>query len=271
MTFLLIVLIIVCLYLLALRGRTGHTVLSRLRSYKYAHRGLHNLSEGIPENSLKGFDLACRHGYGSELDVHLLSDGGLAIMHDSDLSRTTGREGKIEDLTVSRLTEYHLQNTEETIPTLNEVLETVGGRTPLIIELKTMDGNAEKLCETTCALLDGYRGLFCLESFDPRCILWLKKHRPELVRGQLAENSLHLKDSRVPFPLRFIMTFDLCNFLSRPDFIAYDFKTRRNLSNFLCRRLWGIAGVSWTLRSREDYDTAVSEDWIPIFEGFRPE
>lgn len=270
MTVLLIILILAGLYLLALRGRTGHMTLERLRGYKYAHRGLHNLSEGIPENSLKGFDLACQHGYGSELDVHLLADGGLGIMHDSNLQRTTGCEGRMEDLTVADLSGYHLQGTEQTIPTLNEVLQTVNGRTPLIIELKTTGGNAEKLCETTCALLDGYKGLFCLESFDPRCILWLKKHRPELVRGQLSENSLPLRNTRVPLPLRFVMTADLANFLTRPDFIAYDFKTRKNLSNFLCRRLWGIAGVSWTLRSREDYETAVQEGWIPIFEGFRP-
>lgn len=270
MTILLILLILAGLYLLALRGRTGHTVLERLRGFKYAHRGLHNLSEGVPENSLAGFRLACEHGYGSELDVHLLADGGLGIMHDSNLSRTTGREGKMEELTVAELKQYHLQGTEQTIPTLNEVLETVAGRTPLIIELKTSGSNAAKLCETTCALLDGYHGLYCLESFDPRCTIWLRRHRPDLVRGQLSENSLWMKHSGVPFPLRFAMTCNLSNFLGRPDFIAYDFRTRRTLGNFLSRRFWGIAGVSWTLRSRDDYDTAVSEGWIPIFEGFRP-
>jgi hypothetical protein len=32
-----------------------------------------------------------------------------------------------------------------------------------------------------------------------------------------------------------------------------------------------MAGVSWTVISQEEFDTAVSEGWIPIFEGFRPD
>lgn len=269
MTILLFVLIIVGLYLLAMRGRTSHPGLEQLRGWKYAHRGLHNLKEGVPENSLEAFRLAKEHGYGSELDVHLLADGGLGVMHDSKLQRTTGCEGKMEDLTVPQLSSYHLQGTEQTIPTLQQVLEIVDGRTPLIIELKT-DNNAAQLCRTVCELLDTYQGVFCLESFDPRCTIWLKKHRPELIRGQLAENALHAKEPKIPWILRFIMAFQLSNFLSRPDFIAYDYKTRKNLSNFLCCRLWGVQGVSWTLHTQEEFDTAVSEGWLPIFENIRP-
>lgn len=269
MTVLLIALIVVGLYLLAMRGRTGHPGLEQLQGWKYAHRGLHNLKEGIPENSLEAFRLAVEHGYGAELDVHLLADGGLGVMHDSKLQRTTGREGKMENLTVAQLGNYHLQGTEHTIPTLQQVLETVNGKIPLIIELKT-DENAAQLCETVCKLLDTYRGVFCLESFDPRCTIWLRKHRPDLIRGQLAENALHMKEPKIPWILRFIMAFQLSNFLGRPDFIAYEFKARKNLSNFLCRKLWDIQGVSWTLRTQEEYDTAVSEGWLPIFENIRP-
>lgn len=269
MTILLIALVIVGLYLLAMRGRTGHPGLEQLQGWKYAHRGLHDLEHGVPENSLEAFRLAIEHGYGAELDVHLLADGGLGVMHDSNLHRTTGCDGKMEDLTTAQLEDYHLQGTEQTIPTLQQVLETVDGETPLIIELKTAE-NADKLCETVCKLLDTYHGVFCLESFDPRCTIWLRKNRPDLIRGQLAENALHDKESKIPWLLRFAMTYELSNFLGRPDFIAYDFKTRNNLSNFLCRKLWDIQGVSWTLRTQEEYDTAVEEGWLPIFEKIRP-
>ena len=269
MTILLLALIVVGLYLLAMRGRTGHPGLGQLQGWSYAHRGLHNLAEGVPENSLEAFRLAAAHGYGSELDVHLLADGGLGVMHDSNRQRTTGCEGKMEDLTVAQLSNYHLQGTEQTIPTLQQVLETIDGKAPLIIELKT-DENAAQLCETVCKLLDTYRGIFCLESFDPRCTIWLRKHRPDLIRGQLAENKLHDRDSKLPWIMRFVMAYDLSNFLGRPDFVAYDFGTRSNLSKFLCRKLWDIQGVSWTIRTREDFDTAVAEGWLPIFESIRP-
>ena len=270
MTISLILLVLVGLYLLALRGRSGHPGMEELLEWKYAHRGLHDIEQGVPENSLEAFRLAAEHGYGAELDVHLLKDGNLGVMHDSLLKRTTGQEGRMEDLTEGELGAYHLQNTDCTIPTLRQVLDTVDGRTPLIIELKTVESNGDALCRRVMEELKDYPGLYCLESFDPRCIIWLKKHHPELIRGQLAEDSLRLTEPKVPFFLRFVMTFHLANFLSRPDFIAYQFETRSNLSNFLCRKLWGIQGVSWTLRSQTDYDTAVEEGWLPIFEGFRP-
>ena len=70
-----IILILAILYLLALRGRSGHPGVEKLRGWNYTHRGLH--SPGVPENSLAAFRAAVDHGYGSEFDVHLLKDGGL--------------------------------------------------------------------------------------------------------------------------------------------------------------------------------------------------
>lgn len=255
------------LYVLAVRGRTGHPGLAALRGWNYAHRGLHG--NGVPENSLKAFRLAVEHGYGAEFDVHLLADGGLAVIHDSKLKRTTGAEGRVEDLTTAQLKEYRLEGTDECIPTFREVLDVFDGKTPLIIELKAEE-NAAALCDAVCRALEGYQGVYCLESFDPRCILWLKKHRPDLIRGQLAENSLRNPQSRLPWILKVILSFHLENFLTLPDFIAYDFPTRENLSNQICRRLWKVQGVVWTLRSQADHDTALKEGWIPIFEHYLP-
>ena len=255
-------------YLLALKGRTGHPGLSELRGWNYAHRGLH--SEGVPENSLAAFRAAVENGYGAELDVHLLRDGGLAVIHDSKLLRTTGKEGVVEDLTVEDLKNFPLEGTSETIPTFREVLEVFAGKTPLIIELKPEGGNHAALCEAACKAMEGYEGIWCMESFDPRCVLWLKQNRPDIIRGQLAENSLKYPKNKLPLPLKVVLSFHLENFLCKPDFIAYDFPTRKNLSNTLCRRLWKMESVSWTLRSPEDHAAAEAEHWIPIFEHYKP-
>ena len=65
--------------------------------------------------------------------------------------------------------------------------------------------------------------------------------------------------------------FYLLNFTCVPDFIAYKYADRNStISNALCRKLWKAQGVSWTLKTKEEYDTAVTEGWLPIFEGFRP-
>lgn len=254
-------------YVLSLRGRKGHPGLKKLRGWNYAHRGLHG--EGRAENSLSAFRAAVEHGYGAELDVHLLKDGGLAVIHDSQLKRTTGQEGRVEDLTTEELKNYRLEGTEDTIPTFREVLDTFDGKTPLIIELKA-ENNVEPLCEAAVKAMEGYEGIWCMESFDPRCVYWLKKHHPEVIRGQLAENSLHNPKSKLPIPLKVMLTFHLENFLTKPDFVAYDYGTRKNLSNELCRKLWGLEGVSWTLRTPEEHETALKEGWIPIFEHYKP-
>lgn len=251
-----------------LHGRAGHPDLPRLRGWNYAHRGLHG--QGRPENSMSAFKAALKHGYGIELDIHLLKDGNLAVIHDSNLKRTTGCEGRVEDLTTEELTNYHLEGTEETIPTFRQVLELFAGKAPLIIELKPVDGNHAALAAAACDMLESYEGLFCMESFDPRCVEWLKRNHPKIIRGQLTEYFVE-SDKTLPPPLRFALSHNLLNFMGRPDFVAYRFSHRkRTPTNWICQNLLGIQGVSWTLKNQQEHDTALSEGLIPIFEDYKP-
>ena len=263
-----ILLLLFILFCLSLMGRTGHPGLKSLRGWNYAHRGLHG--NGLPENSMAAFKAALDHGYGIELDIHLLADGNLAVIHDSALKRTTGQDGNVEDLTTEQLVNYELEGTEETIPTFRQLLDLYDGKAPLIVELKPVKGNHAALCEAACKMLDSYNGVYCLESFDPRCIHWLKKNRPDLIRGQLTEDFVHNTKSPLHPVLKFILTHQLENFLCRPDFIADKFRDRKTISMTLCKKLWKLETVTWTLVSKEEYDTAVAEGWIPIFENFIP-
>lgn len=268
LTLLALPLIGLLLWFLAIRGRSGHPKLSQLRLWSYAHRGLHG--SGLPENSMAAFRAALEAGYGIELDVHLLADGSLAVIHDSKLLRTTGKEGVVEDLRAGDLKHYHLEGTTETIPTFREVLELFAGKAPMVVELKVHKNNAAALCDAVCKLLDEYDILYCMESFDPRCLLWLKKHRPQIVRGQLTENYFKTKGAKLPFLLKWILSSNLGNCLTKPDFVAYRYEDRDHTrsNRYLVKHM---AGVSWTLRTPEEYDTAVKEGWIVIFEAFRPE
>jgi len=259
--------ILITAYVLSMRGRTGHTGLSELRGWKYAHRGLHG--DGAPENSLEAFRRAVDAGYGAELDVHLLADGELAVIHDSRLMRTTGREGCVEELTADNLRGYKLEGTDYTIPLFRDVLNVFKGKTPLIIELKSAGKNIEKLCGATCELLDTYTGVYCVESFDPRCVRWFRENRPDIIRGQLTEDYFKVT-SKLPFVVKFIMKHQMLNFWTMPDFIAYRYADRKTVSNDICRKVWKLQGVSWTLKNQQELDTAVSEAWIPIFEDFEP-
>ena len=255
------------LYVLLIMGRKGHSGLEKLKGWNYAHRGLHG--NGIPENSMQAFRLALEKGYGIELDVHLMRDGNLAVIHDASLKRTAGADVLIEDLSAEDLAHYYLEGTQEKIPLFREVLDLYAGKAPLIVELKAEKGNAAALTDATCKMLDDYDGAYCLESFDPRCILWLRKNRPELIRGQLSENWLR-STLRLPWILKLILTFHLENVFLYPDFISYKFEHRRTFGTDLCRKIWGVQGVTWTLKTQKELDEAVKEGWIPIFEGFEP-
>ena len=99
---------------------------------------------------------------------------------------------------------------------------------------------------------------------------WLKKNRPNLIRGQLTENFFKTRND-LPDHLRFLMTHNLTHVLSTPDFVAYKFAHRKDSPlTWVCRNIWHCQGVAWTLRTPQEYDTAVKEGWIPIFEGFEP-
>lgn len=255
------------LYLWCLKGRTGQPGLSQLRQWKYAHRGLHDANK--PENSMAAFRAAVEAGYGVELDIHLLRDGNLAVIHDSSLQRTAGADVRVEDLATEDVSQYYLAGTGETIPQFQQVLELFAGRAPIIVELKVVDNNHAALCQAACRLLDSYQGPYCVESFDPRVVAWFRKHRPDVIRGQLSENWMGRKHP-VPAILRWILTYHISNVYTRPDFIAYKFADRKVFGTEICRKLWKLQGVSWTLKTPEQYAIAVEEGWIPIFEGFQP-
>lgn len=266
---LLVLLALDLLFTLALRCRKGHPKWELLKKYRYAHRGFHD-KPVIPENSLPAFRRAIEHGFGAELDVHLLKDGTLAVFHDSDLRRCANVDGQIEDLTLEELKQLRLEGTDEQIPTFDEVLALFESATPLIIELKTARGNHHALAKAVCERLDTYKGEFCIESFDPFALIDVKKLRPEICRGQLSMN--FCKDSSgLPFYKCVIAGNILLNFLTRPDFIAYKFEDRKGLSSALCRTLWGIQEVSWTIRQKEDLLEAEQAGSIGIFECFDPD
>jgi len=255
------------LYVLSTQGRTGHPGLEALKGWKYAHRGLHD--EVLPENSMAAFRAALEKGYGIELDIHLMKDGNLAVIHDTSLKRTAGADVKITDLTAEDLINYPLGGTEETIPLFSQVLELFAGKAPLIIELKS-DGNAPELVATAIKAMAGYEGPYCMESFDPRCVCELRKQAPQIIRGQLTMDYFKEEKSTLPKAVKWILTQHAENILTMPDFVACRFSDRNTLGSRIARKFWGIQGVTWTLKTQKELDQAVAENWLPIFEDFIP-
>lgn len=267
---LVILILAVCgLWIFAQRCRRGHEAWPKLRRFRYAHRGYHN-KPTVPENSMAAFRAAVEHGWGAELDVHLMKDGNLAVIHDASLKRTAGADVLIEDLTKADLANYVLEESFEPIPLLEHVLAVFEGKTPLIIELKSENGNHAALSEAVAKMLDKYPGDYCIESFDPRVVAWFAKHRPNVCRGQLSQNFLNT-DHNLSRSTKFVLTNLLMNLLACPDFVAYKFDDRKNFGVSLCRKLWKPVEVAWTIRKKEDMETAEAEGKLVIFEHFDPE
>ena len=244
--------------------------LEKLRRWNYAHRGLHDIEKGIPENSLLAFRLAKEAGYAIELDVHISKDGKLVVEHDDTLLRTCGSSLTIEENDWNAISSLHLENTDERLPLLEEVLSLIDGQVPLLIEAKVAKGSSNRLAAALTTLLEHYQGPYCIESFDPRPLLWLKRNAPHIIRGQLAAHVI--KDGAKVSPLTdFALANLLVHLLSRPHFIAYSYKDRKNFSFRLCRALFGTPIFFWTVRDEAAAAIAKKAQATPIFESVIPD
>lgn len=259
-------LIAVYVFLIFPSGRRKKTEEFFAGQSKYAHRGLHG--EGVPENSLAAFELACKNGYGIELDVHVTADDKLVVFHDDTLSRMCGVDEKTESKTLAELQALTLGGTGEHIPSFREVLDLVDGRVPLVVEIKGTSMKNMRVCELTAEMLDGYAGKYCIEAFNPIFVAWWKKNRGHVVRGQLS-NKMKKGDSGQSPLVNFLLTNLMLSVLARPDFVAYCAGNRNQLSFRLSRAL-GAYPVGWTIRTEKDIEDCKGAFKAIIFENVRP-
>ena len=222
-----IVLFVLYLFLVAPRmcGKPDRTP---LYGVLYAHRGLFDNQTNAPENSLPAFRKAVEAGYGIELDVQLSKDGIPVVFHDASLKRMCGIDGNVWEYDLKELQQMKLAGSDATIPTFEEVLNVIDGKVPLIIEYK-LDVAQTKVCELANEMLSHYKGVYCIECFHPLALLWYRKHRPDIVRGQLCME--YWKEEKYRGNLLFLLlSYLVTNVATRPDFIAYQHSDPSNLS-----------------------------------------
>lgn len=264
---LLIILFLLYLFLVfpGLR-RHGDRVL--MKGMYVAHRGLHSREIGAPENTMNAFLLAKKMGFCIELDIHLTKDGEVVVFHDDTTGRLCPENLAIEETLLQKLKELQIDGTDQTIPTLKEVLDLVDGQVPLLIEFKCVRGNSAALCAAAEKVLSGYTGKYMIQSFYPPVLWWYRQHRREICRGQLSRNFLvHEKaDRKLPNVLSGWLLF---NFLARPDFISYDVQDVGCLALGVCKLL-GAFTAGWTIRTdaqlaavKPHFDTYIFEHILP--------
>lgn len=226
-----------------------------------AHRGLHD--EESPENSLSAFEKAIQKGYVIELDVQQIADGTVVVFHDSSLSRLTGQDGYLKNLIQEDLSACYLGGTKETIPTLQQALDLIDGRTPIIIEIKNTL-KVGSLESATLEILKNYKGQFAIMSFNPYVLSWFKENAPEILRGQL---SAFFKKDKLSLIKKVVLKKMLLNKVAQPNFIAYE---AEHLPNRYVRKFNNLPLLAWTVRSQEEYMRVVKYCDNIIFENFEP-
>ncbi|MBE9098515.1 glycerophosphodiester phosphodiesterase family protein [Vacuolonema iberomarrocanum] len=231
-----------------------------------AHRGLHNDSDA-PENSLKAFGYALEQGYPIELDLNLLSDGNLAVFHDKDLVRMTGAAGTIHEQDSETIKKLKLSNTEEYIPLLDEVLELVNGKVPILIEIKN-EGEVGELEQTLLNKLSSYSGEYAIQSFNPLSISWFKQNAPHILRGQLSGDFRF--EENLEWYKKILLRNLLMNWSSSPHFIAYDINALPSIPVIISRQIFRTPVIAWTIKSDQDKVKALKYADNIIFDHISP-
>lgn len=228
-----------------------------------AHRGYHD--KNIPENSLAAFSKAVEKGYAIELDVQLLADGTVVVFHDDSLSRMTGNDGYIKYLNKEDLKVLKLKGTKEYIPTLEETLKLVDGKVPILIEIKNQY-KVGSLEQKVIDMLKDYEGEYAVQSFNPFSLGYIKKHAPNILRGQLSGS---FKKSNLSWIKRVLLKKMRFNKkVSQPDFISYEASA---LPNRFVKKYKNLPLLAWTVRSKEEYLKVIKYCDNIIFEKFDPE
>jgi glycerophosphoryl diester phosphodiesterase len=229
-----------------------------------AHRGLHD--ETCPENSLKAIEKAVEQGFPVEIDVQVSADGRAVVFHDWSLLRLTGLDARVRLTTVSKIGTLCLAGTLERIPLLEDVLDLIGGRQAVIIEIK----NRKRPCALepeVSRILRNYKGNVAIHSFNPFSLGWFRRNHPGLCRGQI---SCSFDTDDMAGWKKLILANYGMNWMSQPQFISHHWKQLPAIVPALLRWLFKMPLLTWTVRSSMEQAAAMRRADNVFFEAYVP-
>lgn len=231
--------------------------LERLGAVPFAHRGLHG--GGLVENSAGAIAAAVAQGHGVELDVQLSGDGEAMVFHDYELGRLTAGQGPVAGRNAVELQALPLKGSGEPIPLLSQVLASIAGRAPLLVEVKSPDRRVERLCGAVARALQGYEGPVGVMSFNPEVGAWFARHSDPVLRGLVVTESGRRG-------IRGRIERRLALWRARADFLAYDIRDLPSRFAGAARER-GLPVYTWTVRSEAERDRAEAHADQIIFEA----
>jgi glycerophosphoryl diester phosphodiesterase len=237
-----------------------------------AHRGLHDRSAGIVENTLSAAEAAIAGGFAIECDVQDTADGEAVVFHDHALDRLTAERGLVRDRTAAELTALTIATTQDRIPTLQDFLARIAGRVPLIVEIKSRFDGDMTLTRRVIEIVSAHGGPIALKSFDPRVVTTIRQLAPDLPRGIVAESRYDDSDWPALSSETKRSMADLLHFPeTQPHFLSWRVGDLPCAAPFLCRHLAHLPVMTWTVRTEEDRRRAAAHADQMVFEGFWPD
>jgi glycerophosphoryl diester phosphodiesterase len=236
-----------------------------------AHRGLHDAAQGIVENSASAIEAAIAKGYAVEVDVQCAAQDVPVVFHDKTLERLTAERGAVAEREASALQDIALRNSEDRILSLEQLLALVGGRVPLVIEIKSTWRDDHGYERNIAAALARYQGHVAVMSFDPDCVTAFRDVAPQLPRGLVGERFDDLRHwGELSAARRFAMRHLFPAAIARPNFIAYDIRALPALAPGVARDVFHLPLLTWTVRTEADRANAELFADAMIFEGIEP-
>jgi len=234
-----------------------------------AHRGLHDASAGVIENTASAVSAAVAAGYGVEVDLQITRDGEAMVHHDATLGRLNEGDGRLDRMDAAELAAIPFRGSSDRMMTLAHLLDLVAGKAALFLELKSRFDRDRRLPDRVADVLRSYAGPVAVMSFDPCQMEALQEVAPGLPRGIAAQRRYRGED-KPGVSGRDKLGYVLHGLRSRPHFIAYHVSDLPAAVPLVARYLLGLPLLTWTVRSPADRRRA--ERWADqmIFEGFRP-
>jgi glycerophosphoryl diester phosphodiesterase len=212
-----------------------------------AHRGWFLENQSVAENSMSAFRQALEKNIDIELDIQMTADRKLIVFHDSNLQRMCQVNISVADATYDEIKQYTFYNSDEIIPTLQEVLAEIDGKVNVFIEVKPTDF-VDEVCQQVVLHLDHYKGNFAICSFNPLVLMWLRKNRPNYIRGQNIQ--FFLFDKRQSLINRVLLTINGYNIFTRADYISVHFDI---VMFFTWMRIFKGFLSCWAVSNETDY------------------
>jgi len=247
-----------------------------LTAHPIAHRGLHDRAAGRIENSPSAALAAVERNFAIECDVQLTSDGEAVVFHDFALGRLTGETGPVQARTAAELAGIALTGSSDRIPTLSAFLSLIGGRVPLVVEIKSAFDGDLRLAGRTAEIVAASDAPIALKSFDPDVIAHLRENRAALGLGRtplgiVAEARYREGEWAKLAEAKQVELESFAHYeRSRPDFLSWSVRDLPHPTPVLCRQGLGLPIMSWTVRTPDQRTMAAQWADQMVFEGFDP-